>query len=83
MNHHDRRARAAPHVQRKRRAHDHLYRDYIRYLPRHPPGAPLDPARIYHRVVFHDGWCRYFTTGRVTDCDCAPVEHFHFEPMRS
>jgi hypothetical protein len=79
-NRHARRAAAACNRERYNR----LYQNYIKHLPR----VPLDelgtePERVYHVVMFHDDWCRFYINNNVSECNCNPIVRGHIEPCRS
>jgi hypothetical protein len=79
MNRAARRAAAA----RARKRHTDFYSSYVRHLPRVPVGAPLERGRVYHLVLHHDDWCRFYDTENVADCNCDAVISQHVEPRRS
>jgi hypothetical protein len=62
-NRHARRAAA-------RARHTHFYTLYVRHMPEIPVDAPLEPGKIYHSVIQHDAWCRFYQTENFADCNC-------------
>jgi len=75
----NRHARCAAAVRAK---HNSFY-EYIRHLPQVPVDAPLERGRVYHTVIQHDDWCRFYETENFADCNCNPIISRHVEPERS
>jgi hypothetical protein len=62
---------------------NNLYEQYIRHMPQVPIDAPLERSRVYHTVIQHDAWCRFYETENIADCNCNPIVTRHIEPERS
>lgn len=77
MNRHERRRAAAR--ARRMRWQNNSYLGYIRHLPQIALDAPYEPGRVYHTVFQHDGWCKFYDRGRLSDCNCAD----HHAPHRT
>ena len=76
-NRHTRRAAAA------RARHSGFYQSYVRHMPEVPVDAPLERGHVYHTVIQHDDWCRFYQTENIADCNCKPIISRHIEPERS
>ena len=60
-----------------------FYTKCIRHMPEVPVDAPLQRDRVYHTVIQHDDWCRFYQTENLADCNCNPIISRHIEPERS
>jgi hypothetical protein len=66
-----------------RAKHDKFYEQYIRHMPQVSIDVPLERGRVYHTVIQHDDWCRFYETENLADCNCNPILSRHVEPERS
>ena len=37
-----------------------FFENYIKHLPQVPLDAPIEPGRLYHKVIAHDDWCAIY-----------------------